>query len=285
MLKRVRAYIRLARFDKPTGWLLLLWPTLWALWTAAEGQPTIPTITLFIAGCILSRSFGCCINDIFDRRCDRLVARTRTRPLAAGEISLTEAWILALLLLASCFSLWLELSELARKWALGALMMTAVYPFTKRFLVIPQMWLGLTFSCGIPIAYAHVTGSVPALALLLVAANWCYVMAYDTIYALVDRDDDIKAGVKSSAVFFGRNSIMVITSNYCLMLALLMLFGVLHDFTLPFFLAILLGYGLFWHFVRMCRTFEPQRCYQAFNLNHLLGLLVWGGIIASYRAL
>ncbi len=283
LLQRLTAYARLARLDKPAGWLLLLWPTLWALWLAA-GTPAASDVALFVGGVVLTRAFGCCLNDIADRRLDAQVERTRSRPLAAGAITVAEAWAVSALLLVACFGLWLQLSPAGRLWALAALAVAATYPLAKRFTDLPQAHLGIAFSFGIPVAYAHVSGSVPAIAWLLFAANWLYVMAYDTIYAMVDREDDIKAGSRSSAIMFDKHDVLAVAACYYLMLALLILFGVAEDAPLGFYLACGLGFGMAGQFIRMIRGRERMRCFRAFRLNHWLGALIWAGIAAPSLA-
>lgn len=282
LFAKLSAYAHLARLETPAGWLLLLWPTLWALWHASAGAPSVHNVLIFCGGVFLMRCLGCCVNDIADRRADLQVARTHNRPLAAGRISVAEALVVAAVFGAASFLLWLELSRPAQYWALGALFFAVTYPLSKRWMAVPQIYLGVTYSFGIPVAYAHVTGSVPPLAWLLVAANWFHVMAYDTIYALVDVADDRRAGINSAAVAFGDNVMRIVNSSYLMMLALLLVFGYLAGLEWPFFMAYLLGYGLVWKYVLLARTFEPGRCLQSFRLNHWLGFVVWAALAVSY---
>ena len=275
--RRLADYARLVRLEKPVGWLLLLWPTLWALWLA-DATPDPADVALFVAGAFFTRSLGCCLNDIADRRLDAQVERTRNRPLAAGRISVAEAWLIAAAMLACCFGLWLLLASPARIWALAALAVAATYPLAKRFTHLPQLHLGVAFSCGIPIAFAHAAGSVPASAWLLVAANCFYVLAYDTIYAMVDLEDDLAAGNRSSAILFGDRAVFAVACCYFLLLALMIAHGTAVGAPLAFYLACGLGFGMAGKYVGMIRSRDRRRCLLAFRLNHWLGALLFAGI-------
>ena len=265
------------RLEKPAGWLLLLWPTLWALWLA--GAPPDPAdVALFVAGVFFTRSFGCCLNDIADRRLDAQVERTRNRPLAAGRISVAEACLVAAAMLGCCLGLWLLLAPAARIWALAALAIAATYPLAKRITSLPQAHLGIAFGCGIPIAFAHVAGSVPGSAWLLVAANWFHVLAYDTIYAMVDLQDDMAAGNRSSAILFGRRTVLAVACCYFLLLAFMIAHGVAVGAPFGFYLACGLGFGMAARYVHMIKDRDRGRCFLAFRLNHWLGALLFAGI-------
>lgn len=283
-LVRMAAYARLARWDKPAGFLLLLWPTLWAVWLAADGQPGWQDWGLFVAGVFLTRSFGCCVNDIADRKLDAQVARTRDRPLAAASISVTEAVVVAGSFLLPCFFLWLQLATPARLWALAALAIAVTYPLAKRVLVVPQLHLGLAFGMGIPVAHAHLDGAVPDTAWLLLAANLCWVFAYDTIYAMVDRQDDLAAGNQSAAIWLGERDLQGVGLAYFFMLMLMLSHAVAHGAGLGFYLACGLGWGMALRFCRMIRSRAPADCLRAFHQNHWLGALLWLGLVADTAA-
>ena len=223
---KLDAYERLIRLDKPVGFLLLMWPTLWGLWMAAYGAPDIRFVFIFVLGTILMRSAGCAINDWADREFDGAVKRTAMRPLASGEISGREAlWVGAVCALAAAFLL-TPLNWQARFWALPSLAIAALYPFTKRFFAIPQAILGLAFSMGIPMAFAAVRTEVPPLVWVLMLANFFWVMAYDTEYAMVDRDDDIRIGIKTSALFFGKFDLVAVAVSYASFLGIMTGVGV-----------------------------------------------------------
>lgn len=280
--RRFIEYIKLARLEKPEGWLLLLWPTLWAVWLA-NPQPDFEVIALFIGGVIVTRSFGCGINDIADRKLDAKVARTKHRPLAAKTISLGEAIAVSLFFLLLAFGFWLQLTTSAKIWALGALVIASSYPLAKRFIALPQAHLGIAFSFGIPIAFVHITGEIAASTWLLFVANWFYTLAYDTIYAMVDRDDDIAVGIKSSAITLGNNDILGVAASYYAMLACLIFYCVITDATLPLYIACGLGFGMVTRFIKLIRSRQPDHCFLAFRLNHWLGALIWLGIVAQSR--
>jgi 4-hydroxybenzoate polyprenyltransferase len=223
--KKLDAYERLMRLDKPIGILLLLWPTLWALWLASRGLPDWITLLIFVTGAVLMRSAGCVMNDIADRKYDGLVERTKNRPLATGEVSLKEAYGLVIFLCLLAFGLVLLFNKTTILLSIAALFLAATYPFTKRFLAIPQAYLGVAFGFGIPMAFAAVNDYIPPLAWVLLAANVFWAIAYDTEYAMVDRDDDLKIGIKSSAIFFGKYDVIAVMVCYALMLAILVHIG------------------------------------------------------------
>jgi len=281
VLRRLDAYERLARLDKPVGWLLLLWPTLWALWLASEGWPRPEHFAIFVLGVILMRSSGCAINDWADRNFDPHVERTRTRPLAAGEITPGEAIAVGVFFALCAFALVLFLSRLAILLSFVALAIAWSYPFAKRFFVLPQAWLGVAFGFGIPMAYAAVQGRLPAECGLLLAANVCYSLGYDTEYAMVDRDDDAKLGLRTSALLFGRWDTVAVMASYAGMLALLALLGLARGFGLAYWAglaAAALAAAAHWP---MIRTRSREGCFRAFRHANWIGAAVLAGIVVE----
>lgn len=281
ILARLGAYAQLIRLEKPVGWLLLLWPTLWAVWLASADKPTWGTVGLFVGGVFVMRCFGCCLNDLADRKLDRQVARTRSRPLAAGTITIAEAIAIALVCLAAAFVLWLQLAGTARWWAVGALVIAATYPLAKRLVKIPQFHLGVAFSMSIPVAFAQLADHVPLSALLLIAANFCWIFAYDTVYAMVDREDDRRTGIYSSALWLGERDVSAIAWAYFAMLMLLLVHAVTIGAGFGYYLACGLGIGMAWRFCRMIRSRTPAACFRCFRDNHYLGMLIWLGLVAD----
>jgi len=280
--RRLDAYERLLRLDKPIGTLLLLWPTLWALWLAARGVPPVDLIAIFCVGTLLMRSAGCAVNDYFDRGFDAHVERTRERPLAAGEIRPVEALVLAALLAAAAFGLVLMLNRLALLLSFVALAIAISYPLTKRFFAMPQLYLGVAFGFGIPMAYAAAQDGLPAECWVLLAANICYAFAYDTEYAMVDRDDDAKLGMRTSALALGRFDVAGVLLAYAGMLALLGGVGVMARLGWPYYAglavaAVLMGY----HFT-LIRGRSREGCFAAFRHNNWVGAAVFAGIAAHY---
>ena len=274
-------YWRLTRMDRPIGIYLLLWPTLWALWFAADGVPSPQVLVVFVFGTILMRAGGCAINDYADRDFDPHVARTRQRPVAAGRVSGREAVMIFIVLSLLAFVLLLSLrSALAILLSLPAVLLAGSYPFAKRVLSIPQAILGLAFSAGIPMAYAAVRGEVDWwMASLLIAANLCWVIAYDTYYAMADRDDDLKIGVKSSAILFGRHDRLITALLQLASLALLLLIG-LHDGRGGFYYAgLAVGFACAVYEQALIRRREPAACFAAFLHSHFIGLAVLVGLV------
>lgn len=214
MAEKFRLYLDLIRWDRPAGWLLLLWPSLSALWVAAGGFPGWHLVTVFVLGTILMRSAGCCLNDVADRDFDRHVKRTAQRPVTAGKVSVREALWLGAVLALLAFGLVLTTNPVAVAWSFAALAVAVAYPYAKRFFAMPQAVLGVAFSFGIPMAFAAVRGEVPGLAWGLLVGNLFWVLAYDTAYAMVDRDDDLRIGMKTSAITLGRWDVMAVTSFY-----------------------------------------------------------------------
>ena len=236
--KKLDAYERLLRLDKPIGILLLLWPTLWALWIASRGMPDWIILLIFITGTVLMRSAGCVMNDIADRKFDGLVERTKNRPLATGEVSVKEAYLLAAGLSLLAFLLVLQLNQTTVFLSFAALFLAATYPFTKRFLAIPQAYLGIAFGFGIPMAFAAVENHIPPVAWILMLANLLWTIAYDTEYAMVDRDDDVKIGIKSSALLFGQYDVFAVMMSYVAMFGLMIYEGKLQAYSSYYFIGL-----------------------------------------------
>ena len=281
--ERLDLYERLMRLDKPIGILLLLWPTLWALWLSAYGRPDWRVVWIFVLGTVLMRSAGCVINDLADRHIDPHVARTKDRPLAAGKVSKKEAVMLFLLLSLCAFCLILPLQNLkVIGLSVVALFLAATYPLTKRFFAIPQAYLGIAFGFGIPMAYAAHLDAVPRVAWYLLLANVFWAIAYDTEYAMFDREDDLKIGIKTSAITFGRFDIAAVMLCYALTLGLLVWVGsVLH---LGRYYHIGLGVAgalAVYHFL-LIRQRDPARCFKAFMHNNWLGASIFAGIVLDY---
>jgi 4-hydroxybenzoate polyprenyltransferase len=282
LAKRLDAYERLVRLDKPIGWLLLLWPTLWAVWLASEGEPSADLVIIFVVGTIVMRSAGCALNDYADREFDAHVERTRARPLAAGEIRPVEAlWVAAVLALAA-FGLVLSLSRLAILLSFVALGIAASYPFAKRVFPFPQAYLGVAFGFGVPMAYAAVQGRLPLECWLLLAANICYSFAYDTEYAMVDRDDDARLGIRTSALTLGQWDVAAVVASYAGMLAILAAVGALLALRWPYYLGLACAAAMMLHHWRLIRTRSRSACFEAFRHNNWVGMAVFAGIVASF---
>jgi 4-hydroxybenzoate polyprenyltransferase len=280
--RRLDAYERLLRLDKPIGTLLLLWPTLWAVWLAARGSPPLELVAIFGVGTLLMRSAGCALNDFADRDFDGRVARTRDRPLAAGEIRPAEALALALLLAATAFGLVLMLNRLALLLSFLGLAIAASYPYAKRFFALPQLYLGVAFGFGIPMAYAAVWGMLPRECWVLLAANIFYAFAYDTEYAMVDRDDDAKIGIRTSALTLGRYDVAAVMASYAAMLALLAAVGVMTRLGWPYYAGLAVAAGLMVYHYFLIRDRTREGCFKAFRHNNWVGAAVFAGIVAHY---
>ena len=274
-------YARLMRIDKPIGTLLLLWPTLWALWIAAEGWPPLYILAIFIAGTFLMRSAGCVINDYADRDFDGHVERTRNRPLATGVVSPGEALALAAVLSAAAFVLVLPLNTLTILLSVPALLLAGSYPFTKRFFAIPQAYLGIAFGFGIPMAFAAVTGTVPATGWLMLLANIFWAVAYDTEYAMVDRPDDLKIGIKTSAITFGRFDVVAVMLCYAAALGLLAVVGAMTGAGAAYYLGLAAAAGIAGYHYTLIRARERADCFKAFRHNNWLGAVVFAGIFVD----
>ena len=281
--ERLDRYEKLMRLDKPIGILLLLWPTLWAVWIAADGRPPWLVVWIFVLGTVLMRSAGCVINDYADRDFDPHVERTRLRPLAARTVTPREAFILCGFLVLCAFLLILPiLTPLLFGLSVGAVFLAASYPFTKRFFALPQAYLGVAFGFGIPMAFAAIRGEIPLLAWLLLVANICWALAYDTEYALVDRDDDIRIGIKTSALTFGRFDIVAIMFCYVATLALLGWVGRQLGFGWPFALGLGTAAGIAGYHYTLIKDRDRMRCFKAFLHNNWFGAAVFAGIVADY---
>src|SRR5581483_2744866 len=266
----------------PIGWLLLLWPTLWAVWLAARGQPSVDLVLIFVVGTIVMRSAGCAINDYADREFDAHVERTRMRPLAAGEIRPAEALALAAVLAAAAFGLVLSLGRFAIQLSFVALAIAASYPFAKRVFPLPQAYLGIAFGFGIPMAYAAIQNRLPAECWLLLAANVFYAFAYDTEYAMVDRDDDARLGIRTSALTLGRWDVAAVVASYALMLMLLAALGAWLALRWPYYLGLAAAGAMMVHHWRLIRSRTRSGCFEAFRHNNWVGMAVLAGIVASY---
>ena len=275
---RLDAYERLIRLDKPIGIALLLWPTLSALWLATQGHPSASLIVIFVMGTVLMRSAGCAVNDWADRRFDGSVERTAGRPLAAGEIRPWEALAVAAALACCAFLLVLATNRTTILLSFPALLITVVYPFCKRFFVLPQAFLGIAFSFGIPMAYAAVHDTVPSIAWWLLVLNLFWVVAYDTEYAMVDRDDDLRLGLNTSAIFFGRHDVLAVMFCYAVYLAGMVAVGMRLRLGVLYYLG--LGVALLcaaYHWT-LIRRRERTACFRAFLHNHWLGFAVFAGV-------
>ena len=280
-IERINAYEKLIRLDKPIGILLLLWPTLWALWLSSRGHPDWSVVWIFIMGTVLMRSAGCAINDYADREFDARVARTRERPLATGQIKPMEALMVAVVLILASFALVVQLNALTIKLSVVAVIIAAIYPFTKRFFALPQAVLGLAFGFGIPMAFAAHTGHVPWAAWHLLAANVFWAIAYDTEYAMVDREDDRKIGIRTSAITFGRHDVAAVMSCHAVFILIMAWIGRL----LPgwvFYLGLAVVIGLVAVQYRMIRARNPADCFRAFRHNNWIGAAIFAGIFASF---
>jgi 4-hydroxybenzoate polyprenyltransferase len=282
--KKLALYLALVRWNRPAGWLLLLWPTLGALWVAAGGFPGWHLLSVFVLGTVLMRSAGCCINDVADREFDKHVKRTAARPVTTGAVTVKEALLVGAVLALLAFGLVLSTNGLTIAMSFAALAITLAYPYAKRFVSMPQAVLGMAFGMGIPMAFAAASGEVMPLAWWLTLGNLCWVLAYDTEYAMVDRDDDLRIGIKTSAITLGHWDVPVVMLCYL---------GFLVSWTLAlrpyvssgiFYLAVAVAVAqVFWHFV-LIKERSREGCFKAFRLNHWLGFTVFAGIALSYVA-
>ncbi|MEK6245606.1 MAG: 4-hydroxybenzoate octaprenyltransferase [Pseudomonadota bacterium] len=279
--KRIDAYERLMRLDKPVGTLLLLWPTLWAVWIAARGQPFADVVMIFVVGTVLMRSAGCAINDWADRDFDGRVARTRDRPLAAGEIAPKEALILAAALAALAFCFALFLNRFAILLSFVALAIACLYPFAKRYFALPQLCLGVAFGFGVPMAFAAIRNALPWECWALFAASVFYGFAYDTEYAMVDRDDDLKIGIHTSAIALGRYDVAAVMASYALMVALLAWVGIALQIGWPYYAGLAAAAGMMLYHYTLIRERSPEGCFRAFRHNNWVGLVIFAGIALS----
>lgn len=283
MRERLHLYLDLIRWNRPAGWLLLLWPTLSALWIAAGGFPGWHLLAVFTLGTILMRSAGCCINDVADREFDRHVKRTAQRPVTSGKVGVKEALAVGALLALAAFMLVLTTNQETVAWSFAALAITLAYPYAKRFVSMPQAVLGVAFSFGIPMAFAAVQAEIPDSAWLLLVGNLFWVLAYDTEYAMVDRDDDLRIGMKTSAITLGQWDVAAVMAFYALHLAI-------WTWVVS---PVLMGWGwwlgvavaavqVLWHW-RLIHTRTREGCFKAFRLNHWVGMALFCGIVVAYR--
>ncbi len=278
----MKRYLDLIRWNRPAGWLLLLWPTLSALWIAAGGFPGWHLLTVFTLGTILMRSAGCCVNDVADQDFDRHVKRTAQRPVTSGALSVKAALTFGAVLALAAFALVLTTNRATVLWSFAALAITLIYPFAKRFVAMPQAVLGVAFSFGIPMAFAAVQSKVPPLAWMLLVGNLFWVIAYDTEYAMVDRDDDLKIGMKTSAITLGRWDVGFVMVSYSLYLLIWIsaLYG--RAWNAAFFIAIAVAAGqALWHF-QLIRTRSRDGCFKAFRLNHWVGCAMFIGVVLGF---
>ena len=285
MQDKLAIYLQLIRWDRPAGWLLLLWPTLSALWLASHGFPGWHLLTVFTLGTFLMRSAGCCLNDVADRDFDRHVKRTAQRPVTSGKLPAKEALAVGAVLVLCAFGLVLTTNITAIAWSFAALGIAIIYPFAKRFVAMPQAVLGVAFSFGIAMAFAAVQSRVPLVAWVLLLGNLFWVIAYDTEYAMVDRDDDLKIGMKTSAITFGRFDVLAVLASYFLYLFIwiIVLRAQLNKAQEAIYL-IATGFALLqalWH-IWLIRKRQRDDCFKAFRLNHWLGFTVFAGIALSY---
>jgi len=279
---RLDAYVRLTRLDKPIGTLLLLWPTLSALWFAADGAPRLSLIAIFVAGTLLMRSAGCAFNDWADRDFDAGVKRTASRPLAAKTIAPWEALAAATVLALAAFVLILPTNRATILWSVPALAIAVAYPFFKRFFALPQAFLGIAFSFGIPMAYAAVQNDVPVFAWMLLVVNLFWVVAYDTEYAMVDRDDDIRVGIRTSALTFGRFDVAAVAFCYAIYLGAMAAIGVHIAMGAVYFAGLALTFVLALRHLAWIRLRERDQCFRAFLDNHWVGFTVFAAIAVDF---
>ena len=282
MLARLKLYLRLIRIEKPTGYLLLLWPTLWGLWIASGGWPGWRLFLIFTAGSVLMHSAGCAINDFADAHFDRQVRRTKGRPLATGEIRPVEAVIVALVLSALAFLLIWHLNILTWKIAVVALLVAASYPWFKRFFAMPQAYLGIAFGFGIPMAFAAVGGSIPVVAGILMLSNVFWTLAYDTQYAMADREDDLKIGIRTSAITLGKYDVPGVMLFYGVMLVILSVAGLYAGLGNCFRASVACAAVCALFQYRRIRARDASKCMTAFHYNNLIGIVLFVGICLDY---
>ncbi len=280
--ERLTLYARLTRLNRPIGILLLLWPTLWGVWVAGNGHPPWHIVAIFTLGTILMRSAGCVINDYADRDFDRYVKRTRDRPITSGQVAPREALWLAAGLALAAFLLIQPLNGLTLLLSVPAVLLAASYPFTKRFFAIPQAYLGIAFGFGIPMAFAAQLGSVPVVAWWLLLANVFWAMAYDTEYAMVDRDDDTHLGIHSSALFFGQYDVFAVMACYAVTIGILAVAGYALGLGMFYYLGLLVAAGIAAYHYTLIRKRQREMCFKAFLHNNWFGAAVFAGIVLNY---
>lgn len=282
--QRLRAYALLMRLDRPIGTLLLLWPTLWALWMASAGRPDIWVAVVFVLGVFLMRSAGCVINDYADREIDPFVERTRQRPLASGLVSPREALVLFAVLCLLAFGLVLTLNRLTIELSVVGALLAISYPFMKRHTYLPQVYLGLAFGWAVPMAFAAQTGDVPPLAWLLLIATVLWATAYDTMYAMVDRPDDLRIGVKSTAILFGESDRVIIGIIQAMMVGVLLIIGQRAELGKFYFMGVLVATVLMGYQQYLIRHRDGMGCFKAFLNNNWVGIVIFAGLAAHYWA-
>ena len=279
---RIKTYAQLMRLDKPIGILLLLWPMLWGLWFAAQGLPDGQILVIFVLGTVLMRSAGCVINDYADRKIDPHVERTKNRPMAAGRVSSKEALLLAAGLSICAFLLILPLNQLTILLSVPALFLAASYPFTKRFFAMPQAYLGIAFSFGIPMAFAAQTDSLPPIIWILMLANLFWVIAYDTEYAIVDKPDDLKIGIQTSAITFGRFDVLGVMICHACFLAIMLIIGQMQQMNWAYYAGLVTACGLIAYQYTLIRNRDRALCFKAFLHNNWVGMAVFAGIALDF---
>jgi 4-hydroxybenzoate polyprenyltransferase len=280
--QRLQLWLDLIRWNRPAGWLLLLWPSLAALWLAAGGFPGWRLVVVFTLGTILMRSAGCTVNDVADADFDRHVQRTAQRPITRGALSKREALAVGAVLALAAFALVLLTNALTIQMSFAALLIAVAYPYTKRWLALPQAYLGVAFSFGIPMAFAAAADDVPLLAWWLLLGNLFWVLAYDTEYAMVDRADDLRIGIRTSAITFGRYDVAAVMSSYALYLAMWLAAGVQARLGWPFAAGVAAAAAMVgWHYM-LIRDRDPARCFTAFRANHWVGFALFAGVVGSY---
>jgi 4-hydroxybenzoate polyprenyltransferase len=279
--RRLREYVLLTRLDKPIGILLLLWPVLWALWIAADGWPPLWTFIVFFVGTILTRSAGCIVNDFADRDIDPHVERTRDRPLAARRVSPYEALTLFVLLMLASLTLVLTLGWKVTSYAVVAAFLLLTYPIFKRFFPAPQLYLGVAFGWGVPMGFVAIQGEVPPIGWWIFAVTVLWALIYDTYYAMVDREDDLRIGVRSTAVWFGKADLAIISALQLLMIAGLWKIGDMAELGLSYFISVLIAAAIFHRNLWWARHRERTQCFRAFLGNHHAGLAVFVGIVLA----
>jgi 4-hydroxybenzoate polyprenyltransferase len=282
LAERLHLYIQLTRLHRPIGILLLLWPTLWGVWIASNGHPSWLIVFIFTLGTVLMRSSGCAVNDYADRHIDKHVERTRHRPLTSGKISEREALWVAIVLALVSFALILPLNPLTWLMSFPALFLAVSYPFTKRFFAIPQAYLGIAFGFGIPMSFAATLGDVPPVAWVLLLANIFWAVAYDTEYAMVDRDDDIHLGIHSSALLFGKNDVMAVMICYAITLLLLAVAGLMAGLGIAYFAGLIVAEGIAFHHYKLIKDRNREKCFAAFLHNNWFGAAVFAGLVGDY---
>ena len=279
---KFKQYLLLIRLNRPIGIFLLLWPTLWGLWIASEGFPNTKILVVFLFGVFLIRSAGCILNDIIDKDFDKFVARTQNRPLASDKLSSIEAFIVAISLIFIAFLLVLTTNTLTVQLSFVAVILAGTYPFLKRHTYLPQFFLGLTFGWSIPMAFAATTNSIPKIAWLLLIANILWTVVYDTIYAMIDREDDLKIGIKSTAILFDDADIFIIGLIQSLVLIALIVIGQQASLNTIYYFSLIIGGCLFLYQLYLIRNRDQKKCMQAFLNNNWFGLVIFIGLFINY---